>query len=35
MLDVNGAFINFPLNDLYVFELKLERANDIFLRGYS
>ena len=35
MLDVKGAFINFSLDDLYVFELKLDRANDIFLRGYS
>ena len=35
MLDIKGAFINFALPDLYVLELKLERANDLFLRGYS
>lgn len=35
MLDVKGSFINFSLHDLYVFDLKLERANDIFLRGFS
>ena len=35
MLDVKGAFINFALRDLYVFELKLERASDLFLRGYT
>jgi hypothetical protein len=35
MLDLKGAFINFTTNDLYVFELKLDRANDLFLRGYT
>lgn len=35
MLDLTGAFINFTINDLYVFELKLSRATDLFLRGYT
>ena len=35
MLEVKGAFINFAFKNLYVFDLKLDRANDLFMRGYS
>lgn len=35
MVDVKGAFINFALGDLYVFDMKLDRPCDLFLRGYS
>ena len=35
MLDLKGAFINFGLDDLYVFDPKLDRPMDLFLRGYS
>ena len=37
MLDLKGSFINFATDDLYIFELKLklERARDLFLRGYT
>jgi hypothetical protein len=35
MLDLKGAFINFATNDLYVCELKLDRATDLFRTGYT
>ena len=35
MLDVKGAFINPATDDLFVDDLKLDRAWDIFKRGYT
>lgn len=35
MLDLKGAFINFETGSIYVNQLKLERATDIFLKGYT
>lgn len=35
MVDLKGAFINFPTRDLHVDELKLDRAQDLFNKGYT
>lgn len=35
MLDLKGCFINFSTDDLYVHEYKLDRATDLFLKGYT
>lgn len=35
MIDIKGAFINPDTNDLFVDELKLDRAFDLFNRGYT